>query len=213
MLRKGFFWGLRRVLAGPVLFLPLLLIGCVTNGPPQAFLTHYQLASPRIDDFQVCARFGCDDVVGISYQQTDWQHINALFEPPSLGPKQERERIANAVALMESLTGQQVNTANDQARNDGWLAGSPQLDCVAESANTTVSLLLLQQLGVLKYHRILYPSHRGLMSLQSPHNAATIEELGSSKSYVVDSWFYANGEAPVIVSTESWKAGFDPDHD
>ncbi|MCW8885713.1 MAG: hypothetical protein OQK12_10740 [Motiliproteus sp.] len=182
----------------------------MTAKPPQEFLGNYKVALPSSDEFHVCSRFGCDNITQIRYSQDQWQQLQAIFVPPSTDSLEERQRIGTAIGLMEQFTGKLANTYNDQAKNDGWLAGGSQLDCIAESANTTVALMQLQQRGWLRFHDILYPSHRGLLSLQAPHNAATIKDRQNGASYVVDSWFFANGVEPTIVTTERWKSGYDP---
>ena len=39
---------------------------------------------------------------------------------------------------------------------------------------------------------------------------AVIEDLDSGSRYVVDSWFFDNGQPPHIVRLEDWYAGQDP---
>jgi hypothetical protein len=81
---------------------------------------------------------------------------------------------------------------------------------VAETTNTTVYLLLLQQRGLIRRHRVEYPKHRGLLQLQAPHNTAVITDRTSGEAFAVDSYFHANGAAPEIVPVETWEAGFSP---
>jgi hypothetical protein len=124
---------------------------------------------------------------------------------------EEREQISAAVALMERIVGPKSNTQNDRARNEGETSKDPQLDCVAETANTTVSLLMMQEQGLFKWHRVIYPKLRGFNTEGETHNSAAIEGLQSGEQYVVDSWFFKNGREPVIVPARLWRNGYDPE--
>ena len=65
-------------------------------------------------------------------------------------------------------------------------------------------------LGLLQWHEVGYPRHRGLLNLKFPHNTAVLIDRRTKQSFAVDSWFYANGEAPEIVPIENWMQGYDP---
>ncbi len=204
-----------------LLMIVITSAGCTSrNSPVESLVNHTHLdflkyhnvgRQPQLQSFEVCASVGCDRISTLGYTAEEWQGISALFVQPSADSAQERERIGVAVAMMERLIGPKNNTSYDQPRNSGLFTFKPQLDCIAESANTTVALMLLEQQGLLIHHRIIYPRHRGLFTLQAPHNAAAIEELETGRRYVVDSWFFANGEKPVIVPAELWKSGYEPD--
>ena len=45
---------------------------------------------------------------------------------------------------------------------------------------------------------------------QLPNNTASIYENTTGDYYTVDSWFFKNGEPPVCVPVNEWKAGYDP---
>ena len=197
----------------------LMLVACGANMPKSGYginhnaadyLHMQQLQQPLVERFQVCAEQGCDSLSTLNFGEQEWGQIKALFQPAPTAAEQERKQIARAVALMETLVGSKNGTLNDRSRNSGLFSGYPQLDCVAESANTTVTLMLLQQQGVLQYHQVIYPYHRGFFSFQAAHYSAAIEEINTQRRYAVDSWFFANGELPVIVPAQDWKEGYDP---
>ncbi len=203
-----------------VLLALLMLLGCGANLPKSGYgiqhsaadyLSLHHLQTPVTESFQVCAAQGCDRTSTVTFGEQEWVQIRDLFNPAPVQAEQERIQIARAVALMEKLVGDKNGTKNDHGRNSGLFSGYPQLDCVAESANTTVTLMLLQQQGLLRFHRALYPQHRGFFSFQAAHYSAAIEELNSQQRYAVDSWFFANGELPVIVPVKDWQEGYDPE--
>lgn len=189
----------------------LLLSGCISGDRPEFYLTHFDLKPPQIEDFEVCDAAGCRSKSNLGYTDDEWSDIAAVFQPPPQDAPSERERLQLAVALMEQINGAKNGTEHDNAKNDRSVVHGPQLDCIAEAANTTVALLLLEQEGFLKYHRVGYPQHRGFFQLRMPHNAASIFENETDSHFAMDSWFFKNGEPPVCIPVEVWRAGYDPE--
>ena len=183
----------------------------VTTRQPSSYIASYQDFPPKPAQFQVCHDVGCQELTIVSLEAGDWQRLRQLFTPQAQSAAAEREQIRRAIALFERITGPLAKTHNDMSRNDmGPQLSDRQLDCVAETVNTTTYLLLFQQQGWLKWHQVGFPQHRGLFSLLGPHNTAVIIEKASGQRYVVDSWFHNNGALPEIVSSELWAAGYDP---
>jgi len=190
--------------------LSLTLAGCQTKAPT-AFLNTYQIAQPTEHRQEFCNAPGCDDSAFVSLNEEEWQAVESIFSPLPESPADERKRIATTIALFEKIIGPKTGTQYDAPRNGGGFSNRFNLDCIAESANTTVALMMLEQRGLLRHHKILYPSHRGPLSFQLPHNAAAIIDLQTDQRYVVDSWFHANGIEPEIVPQELWADGYSPD--
>ncbi|MGE4293606.1 MAG: hypothetical protein AB7E32_15520 [Desulfovibrio sp.] len=136
--------------------------------------------------------------------------MERIFRSGPASAAGERERMARAVALLETLVGKHVGTSVDVARNAA--AGPGQLDCVAESVNTSVYLLQLQNRGLLTYHRVEATRHRGFLIFY-PHNTAVVRELSTDRLFAVDSWFGDNGEMPYVVPLEEWLDGWSPERD
>jgi hypothetical protein len=189
----------------------ILLTGCQSSRRPSLYLSHFELKQPTVDDFDLCASAGCRNLSRLSYSEQEWQSILAIFEPAPSSAADERERIKIAIAAMEQINGAKNGTSGDAPRNRREQGTGAQLDCIAETANTTVGLLLLDQAGMLNYHTVGYPQHRGFFQLRLPHNTASIYETATGAHYTVDSWFYKNGEAPVCVPVEDWRAGYAPE--
>ena len=192
----------------------LVLQGCQTIGTrkPESYLASYQDYTPAIKRFQVCHDIGCENLTQVSLKHSDWEKLKTYFQPAAISAEAERERIKQAIAAFENVVGPLTKTQHDLSRNQSGVRWADrQLDCVAETVNTTTYLLLLQQQGWLAWHRVGYPQHRGLFDLLGPHNTAVIVEKTSGRKFVVDSWFHDNGELPEIVTSEQWAAGYDPD--
>ena len=196
------------------LILPLLLCGgCASYLTPASYLGHYGIRNPQVAQFEVCTSAGCRRTETTGYSTEEWAAVESIFSPAPADETEERERIALAIALMEQIVGEKTGTGGDLPMNQRRGATGPQLDCIAEAVNTTIALTLIEQKGLLRFHRVGYPKHRGFLNLTGPHNTATVESLPSGQSYVVDSWFRANGEPPCIVTTEVWVDGYHPPKD
>lgn len=195
----------------PFLLLAVFLAaGCSTTRRPGLYLSHFDLREPTVKDFDVCASSGCRTISKLSYSDEEWQTIRSLFEPAPATPAAERDRLMLAIAAMETIIGEKNGTSADNMKNDRRVVTGPQLDCIAEAANTTVALILLDKEGLIRHHRVGYPQHRGFTRLRLPHNTASLFDNETGEHYALDSWFYANGEPPVCVPVSDWKSGYDP---
>ncbi|MEF2146108.1 MAG: hypothetical protein V3573_11740 [Desulfovibrionaceae bacterium] len=163
--------------------------------------------SPKVAAFDVCGGFGCTVKHSLVLDEAQWRNVSELFFPRAIDAAEERCRIARAVALLEYLVGEKNGTAQDAPRND--LAGAGQLDCIAESVNTSVYLLMLQGSGLLNYHVVGAPERRGTFIFY-PHNTAILVERDSGQAFAVDSWFRENGALPAVVPVQLWKDGWRP---
>ncbi len=177
------------------------------------FLDSYNIKPPASPfDFTTCNHYGCaGGGAAVHLSTEEWQSIQAIFTPAATSASEERERIAQAVALMEELAGQQNQTFADQACNNFKdPIESNQLDCVAETVNTTIYLLLFEDNQLLRWHQVSYPAHRSVAAILFPHFSAVIKERANNDLYVVDSWFYANGEQATIVPLALWLKNYFP---
>jgi hypothetical protein len=208
--------GARLALACLVL-LPLCLSACaVRTQSPGQYLSWRGVPQPAAaahgESLTVCTGFGCRLKGGLELGRAELDELRGLFWGGARGEaadaSDERARIALAVAKLERMAGERTGTDGDLERNRRDGAAGGQLDCVAETTNTTVYLLLLERLGVLRYHRVGPPEHRG-GSVFTAHNTAVVFER-SGTPFAVDSWFHANGEPPEIVPLDQWLGGFQP---
>ena len=168
------------------------------------------IGSPTPDNYSICHGHTCAKFAFISLTATQWKTIESLFLPIANDAAQERQYIAKAIALLETYSGEQAGTNRDRAENDISQGLNGQLDCIDEATNTTVYLRLLSDNDLLAFHQQASRTSRG--GLFSPHNTATIIETESNQRYAIDSWFYANGELPVIVPLTLWKSGWKPEN-
>ncbi|MGB3096968.1 MAG: hypothetical protein WBB46_09605, partial [Candidatus Deferrimicrobiaceae bacterium] len=196
----------------------LFLAGCsgLVYNPakdPDPLLARYDVESP-ISPYQfiTCSRPGCSETSVIRFSRREWKQVVDLFTPPSENAAEERRTIGRAIGLMERTVGSKNDTFADEARNTLKLSyRSYQLACISESLNTTVFLELFQRQRLLRWHRVRYPGHRGILNGKMPHNTAVVEQVDNGELYAIDSWFRANGEDAVVVPLIRWLNGYDPE--
>jgi hypothetical protein len=114
---------------------------------------------------------------------------------------------------MEKIIGEKTGTSGDRGGNLAGFGQQGQMDCIDESYNTTTYLKLLQRDGLLKFHRVMNRSTRFGLFAGMPHSTAVIRDVASGQDYAVDSWFFDNGELPVIMPLAHWKSGWRPGDD
>lgn len=192
----------------------LFLCACATaeSYGYRAYLADKGVTQIEPAQFSHCRGYGCRHIdEDIKLSEEDWLKLKLIFLRPVKDAASERERIARAIRLFEDKVGAITGTEAD-VKGTYHKLGDFQHDCVDESVNTTIYLSLLEQEGLLLYHRVGVPTARvfpfsgGL----GPHQTAVITEKDSGKAYAVDSWFHDNGHAPEIVPLDRWFMGWRP---
>lgn len=167
--------------------------------------------TPALEGFEMCYGGGCAGVAKALFSKAEWATVKQLFEHPSSSAEQERERISQAIGLMEQVVGRQTGTDTDRAGTFVDVRYKNQLDCNDEAANTKTYLKLLQQTGYLRFHDIIDTKTRGYFFNGWPHTTAAIQEKQGGQRYAVDSWFYDNGKPAVVLPLDKWKSGWKPE--
>jgi len=202
--------------AGLFVVLALLsaaLSACGASSPRHAekFLSRHGIDSPTSQSFTMCYGYGCRRSQYVELTAADWDEVRGLFTPPPADAMSERAAIQSAVALLEQKTGNVVGTKLDKGGSKIGLGNPYQLDCVDEALNTTNYLILMKNDGLLRFHDLRGPATRGFFIAGWPHTTAAIMETEGGAAYVVDSWFFDNGEPPVILPIAEWQGGWDPE--
>ena len=200
--------------------LPLVLAGIVLLGAcaphlqPSlpAYMTSKKLAKPGVDLFPHCQNYDCATVKNVGLSKADWARIEKAYGKKAKTAEDERVKISRAVGVFEDVLGPLTGTQNDKA-GTFIQTGKGQLDCVDESTNTTIYMMLLAQKGLITFHSIEQPqvryplvSGRGWM-----HQTAVIRDLETGEEYAVDSWFEDNGSASYILPIQPWMNGWHPE--
>ncbi len=152
----------------------------------------------------VCYEYSCARVGLVELTGPEWNKIVELFKEESETPHQERQKISNAIALMEQLTGKKLDTSNDKAENA--ITDEPgQMDCIDESINTTRYLRYFVNKGWIKWHKVENRIERSPFFFDV-HWTAAVTDKSNNQVYAIDSWFRDNGREPVIITLQDWKA-------
>ncbi len=187
-----------------ILFLPLLLVGCVS--PAGLNMGQYPDPQATPSDFIYCYGYGCSKQLRVGLHKKEWRHIEKILRSPRTAA-QEREKIAKAIARIEQWTGELAGTSDDQAKAPLFRRSYQELDCIDETLNTHKYLTFFEQAGLLTFHRVGQPVFKGsLFSGTYPHNSASIIEIKTQQEFTVDSYVHANGKEPVIRTLKDWRA-------
>ena len=178
--------------------------GMADSAPESALIRH-----PAPARFNICFNHGCQSLADVSLTPEQWQEIRKFFSPEPASPREERERIAQAVGKLETLAGKLTGIDNDRGGSLAGLWMSNQMDCIDESTNTHTYLVMLKNDGLLKYH-VPADNARRILPRIYPHASAVIQEMTTKQKYAVDSWFQDNGQPPFIVPLSTWKRGWAP---
>ena len=192
----------------------LLLGGCANElySDLHYYMKEKKLPAPTQKSFPHCEGYGCPTFKNVELAQSDWNRIQKTFGEKAKNAGQEREKIAKTIGEFERIVGPLTGTDVDR-RGTFIATGKGQLDCVDESTNTTIFLMLLKQQGLIPHHEIEQPqvrwpiiSGRGWM-----HQTAVITDKETGKQYAVDSWFEDSWINPWIVDLDAWRNGWHPD--
>ncbi|OQA33613.1 MAG: hypothetical protein BWY57_01061 [Betaproteobacteria bacterium ADurb.Bin341] len=178
---------------------------------PHVFVRAEVITDPSPEHFSVCFGHTCTEIISLKLDPGSWNSIRSLFAHPAATPEAERKLIARAIARFEQIVGPLSDTTFDAPENDAPERGYG-MDCIDESTNTTTYLRLLAKAGLLRWHRVEAPATRGWFMLGAPHSTAVLRERHSGLLWAVDSWFFANGEPPVLLPLEEWRNGWRPRH-
>jgi len=154
------------------------------------------------DTLTICADYHCELQKEVILTESEWQQVMQPFAVTATDAQQERQQISQSIALFEQVIGQYAGTHADLAENEGEDKAG-QLDCISESRNTSHYLEWLEKKNKLKWHQVKQRASRSPI-LVDIHWTAVIQDKQSGVHYAVDSWFYKNGEPPVIQSINQW---------
>jgi hypothetical protein len=159
--------------------------------------------------FVQCYDFGCKTTREIHFSVGQWNEIRALFATEVVDSATEKQAIRRAVALMERFSGELSGTSLDKGGNYPGSDLPRQMDCIDESTNTFQYLSALEELDLLRWHRV-GQKHRRIVWFLT-HWTASIREVESGRVIAVDSWYRDNGELPYLQPLPDWirKRDFD----
>jgi len=168
----------------------------------------------------VCFNYGCLTQAEVVYDDGQLHELGQIFATAA-DASHERAAIAIAIGRLLGWAGKQSPIFADRGGNYADEAVNGRMDCIDHSTTTTRLLQLIDAQGLLHYHRVLEPALRSRFVIFE-HYSALIEELDAApapaaalaegdRRYVVDSWFFDNGQPAVVMPLARWQAGGSPD--
>jgi hypothetical protein len=193
----------------------LAVSACAQNAHHQSttFLDLHAEPNPAPARFRECHGFSCTEVSQVSLSRGEWQRVGAIFHPPAKNARAERQRIAQAVVLMQRLVGKQTGTAVHQWTHKDMAIlpnrGDPtQLDCIDEAVNTWTYMTMMERSGFFRFHRVAQLSNAGTPA--DPRNTAVLQEKDSSY-FAIDPSLVDFGALPPVIPLASWLGSWPPD--
>ncbi|WP_232372307.1 hypothetical protein [Acuticoccus mangrovi] len=190
-----------------VLAVVLLVGGCINQyrGEPRMWFASHDGVAPReAGRVSVCHGFGCQLKTGIVFNAEDLAEMGKVMGTPETADE-ERASIAKLIAWMETRVAEPVGSADDIGGLDLYNAGKAgQMDCLDEASNTTSYLMVANEAGLLRFHKVGGPVARGFfLDGRYPHaTAVVVSERGTP--WAVDSWPNANGVEPDVMPLAIW---------
>jgi hypothetical protein len=189
----------------------LLLSGCAVI-PASRFLESYGEPNPDPQRLRLCHGYACRFVTPVALSAEEWSAIRAALDPPAASAAAERQQVGLAVAQLTLIAGRHAGLAVRQRRELINRSDPSQLDCVDETVNSTSYLMLLSRAGLLRWHRVGAPAHRGTLITLDVANTPVLIETGTARGFAVDTAFADPGLPPYIVPIETWLAAVIPEY-
>lgn len=160
------------------------------------------------DELAICYNYDCAAKASVVFSGKQLLQVRNLFKKLP-DAESERTSISKAIGLFEDFSGKQTPTKNDRGGNVNDDEVDGRMDCIDHSHNTTAYLRLMEERGWLKFHRVLEPTRRAPL-LVNDHWAARIQEKQGGQEFIVDSWFFDNGQPAAVFTLEDWLHGASP---
>jgi hypothetical protein len=163
------------------------------------------LPVPTIERVIICHGFACKFRTLIGFDSKDHGELRKMMAKTG-SPEAERAAMAKAVAWYGKRIAPEAGTAGAKARPGPSQSGDPsQIDCVESSLNTTQILLMLQQLGLLQYHRV--DPYVSRITFDFVHSTAVLVDLKTGQKWAVDTWVRDSGQLPDVRPLADWYKG------
>ncbi|MBN8453381.1 hypothetical protein [Accumulibacter sp.] len=167
------------------------------------------------ETLRVCYNYGCLHEAEVRYTDRQFAQVEAFLAAAG-DAADERDRLSLVIGWLLAWAGEQTAIAADRGGNvaDDGIDG--RMDCIDHSTTTTRLLRMLENRRWLRFHQVLEPVQRTRylfavhFSAQIGETAAATTpdgEAGTSRHYVVDSWFRDNGRPAVVMPLPEWLAG------
>jgi len=181
-------------------------------------------------EVDICFNYGCQAQVRIRYSDAQLEAVRQMLAAAEDAGR-ERAALAVAIGQLYGWAGEQSAIRNDRGGDYADDAVYGRMDCIDHATSTTRLLRLLDARGWLRFHRVDEVARRWRF-LIFQHFTAVVEEIRPpigivataaaaiptalsggrpAARFAVDSWFYDNGMAAVVLPLDQWLDGAGPD--
>lgn len=136
-------------------------------------LTGWAWAVQAAESLELCFNYGCSQTVPVLFSDMELAAVRARFAGVQ-DAAGEREVLAQAVADLYRVAGEQSPIVADRGGNYADNGVEGRMDCIDHSTNTTRFLELMASKGWLAHHVVREPSRRSRIIFQ--HFSAVVEE-------------------------------------
>jgi len=168
--------------------------------------TSVSIYPPSPTSMTVCYGFVCRRRHILDFTAGDRAALTTIMSAGRANAAAERTAVQKAVIWFDRRMGPILGTDRRVAKADfRFRDDAHNYDCWDTTRNTTSLLLVLQQWGLLKFHRVGDPKYRGnALVLQTPHNTAVLLELASKVEWAVDLWTRGYLQPPDVMTVAQW---------
>ena len=166
-----------------------------------------EMEPPSATHMTVCYGFVCRLRLTLVFTGAERTTITNMMNKGRASPAEERKAIQQVFRLVRPSgrprRGTNKRIANADVRS---FDANHNFDCWDTTRNAASLLLVLQEWGVMRHHRVSDPRYRGnILVGQLPHNTAVIKETApGGTSWVVDMWPTAFGQVPDVMTLDKW---------
>jgi hypothetical protein len=200
-------WRVLRWLSGA-----LVVSACAQNDHhlQTVYLDQFANPNPTLSDFTVCRGFHCAERLPATINKDQWQRVTAVFKTRAKDARLERQQIARAVAMIQTIVGPQTGTNAHQWTHQNMLVlpnggDLTQLDCIDTSVNTWTYMTLMERSGLFAFHRVAPLSYAPL------RNTAVLQEINGGY-FAIDASLVDVGVPPPVMPLAIWLgAAWPPD--
>lgn len=173
----------------------------------QATYGEFSVSAPTPTSVFVCHGFGCRYRNEVDFTNSDRATLAQLLAAGHGSAAAERRAVATAGAWFDRRIASAAGTRGHVARAGmAHMNEVSQFDCIDSSRNTTSLLLVLEELKLLRFHKVDAPEARGyLIDGRPPHATAVLTEKTSGVRWSVNSWTRGYGQAPEVMPLAVWQ--------
>ncbi|HMK67307.1 MAG TPA: hypothetical protein VK433_02070 [Stellaceae bacterium] len=191
-----------------------LASGCAPAPSGSLYLKDYQSLyhgrEPTPADFYTCHQWECKEIARVSLTPDEWAQAIAPLTVTAPDARSERRQIAQGIVVMEGLTGERM-AASPKSKSQYYGGDSDDLDCIDDSINTWVYMIMLERAGLLVHHTVGGIAHGGSLLTMDIRNSAVLVVKTTGEAYAIDPTQAEDGGPPPTFPLAMWEGDWPPD--